>query len=178
MCVVQTAQRTDEVLANIIGLQHVVCASITSRSSPLRQPPCMTSRSVHSVFLSRDHFWFLSSCLFLFWTIDVFTRSQSASTRTQVFLVSVSLKKKSSQSLSLGRLLTPSTTDRLEKNAECSPLECWECGRWIPALFSSQDLLKDESKHGGVDSKINAFSFTVFTLTYLPQFCLFVCLNM
>lgn len=68
----------------------------------------------------------------------------SVYTLTQVFPVSPSLKRK--YSLSVDHMLTRSVnsfTDRFEKNAECPPLECWECDNRIPACFSSTIVLKD-----------------------------------
>lgn len=46
----------------------------------------------------------------------------------------------------------------LERNAECPPLECWECDSWIPACFSSPTVFQDKPKQVGCEIRNKALS--------------------
>lgn len=56
-----------------------------------------------------------------------------------------------------------SFTDKLKKNAECPPLECWECDSWIPTCFPQHHCLKkkQKSKNAGLENRMDACSYSM-----------------
>lgn len=51
-----------------------------------------------------------------------------------------------------------SCTDRFGRNAECPPLERWECDSWIPACLRSPTVFQDKPKQGGREIRSKTLS--------------------